>query len=88
VVLVARAVVPVASAQPMYKSNFPLFYYYNQNGLKQGRRTASVAQKFDRQLRQLSAHCALSHLFHARLQSVFVSVSEGLVQAVHGIGTE
>ena len=47
-----------------------------------------MAQKFDRQLRQLSAHSALSYLFHARLQSVFVSLSEGPVQAVHGIGAE
>lgn len=77
----------VALAQSMCKSNFPLIIYYNQNGLKQGR-IACLAKKFDRQLRQLSAYCALPYLLHARVQSVFVSVSERLIQVVHGVGAE
>jgi hypothetical protein len=50
-VLVAEAVVEVVSAQPSCLDNFPLINYYNQNGLKQQRRrTASLAEKLDRQL--------------------------------------
>ena len=52
VALEAEVVVVAALTQPRRKDNyFPLINYYNQNGLKQGRRTTSVAEKLDRQLR-------------------------------------